>query len=160
MINYLERPAPSRLTPWPGNPINEMSVISCTMKSIGSNNGMPGKKLKVSFKGVEKTFDTIGDAAEFMDINRNALGRNLLKNKVPQVDGIDWIELDGTKIYRKPISYTSGRGVKAIVHGEEIIFKSISESLDFFMVTRQTIHSWIKSGCARDNGVEYIGYYG
>ena len=159
MINYLERPAPSRLTPWPGNPVNPMFALSEKMRRRGAKNGRPGKKLKAMFKGKVIDFDSVKNAAEHMGIHLTTLERNVRKERTPKKDGLDWIEIGGVR-FEKSVSIIKCQEVRAVVKGEQIIFSKMQEAMDFFGVTRVTIISWIKSGCTRDNGVEYIGYYG
>ena len=154
MINYLERPAPSRLTPWPGNPVNQAAATLGTIRRRP-----PDKKLKAMFKGEVIDFDSINSAAEHMDINPSTLWRNVSRKRTPMKDGLDWIEIKGVR-FEKSVSIIKCQEVRAVVKGEQFIFSKMQEAMDFFGVTRVTIISWIKGGCTRDNGVEYIGYYG
>lgn len=158
LVNYMDRPAPSRITPWPGNPVNEISEISMHMKALARSAGKAGRKIKACYKGEEYSFDSIREAADFMCADAKNLGRNVNNKTVPHVDGIEWIEVSGERYFKKKIQHNH-RKVKAIIKGEEVIFDKVVDAMDFFMVTRMTIHSWIRGGCLRDNGVSYIGYY-
>jgi hypothetical protein len=156
-INYLERPAPSRLTPWPGNPVNELFENSIAMKHMGANNGRAGHKLKAGYDGIEQSFDSIREAADAMRVDAKSLGRNVNNRTVPQKDNIQWLEVDGYRFYKTKPVHTKKK-VKAIIKGEEVIFDRVIDAMDFFMVTRPTILSWIRGACNRDNGVSYIGF--
>lgn len=157
MIDYLSRPAPSRITPWPGNPGNEMCDRTSEMQQLGANNGRKGKTLKAFYKGKEYEFSSIREASETMNLGSKSLGRNVANKTVPQIDGIEWIEVDGQRYHKKKVVYNH-RKIKAVIYDEVIIFDKVVDAMDFFMVTRVTIHSWIKAGCQRDNGLTYLGY--
>lgn len=155
MINYMERPAPSRLTPWPGN--EKQTLPEETKDSEDGRKGyhmMKGCVLHYE-NGDEYTFFSLKTAAEHLGLNKTSFRNCINTGKIPLKDGLEGITYQDTFLHEVAIG---NRKPCYIVTDKRHEFMSSSELARTFERAESVVRKWIKQGHSLTNGIKEIGY--
>jgi hypothetical protein len=150
----MERPAPSRLTPWPGN---EKLTLP---EDIDPEDGRKGYHMMKGCvlhyeNGEEFEFQSLKAAADHLGLNKTSFRNCINTGKIPLKDGLEGITYQDTFLHDVAMG---NRKACYIVTDKRHTFISSSELARTFGKCESVVRKWIKQGHSRTNGIMEIGY--
>lgn len=157
IIDYLSRPAPTRLTQWPGN--REEKIFSDKTDLIVEEEPKRGKHLKKSLsvvvEGKEIYFHSRNEAADYLGVKHGTFNNCLKFMRLPKVDNLESIYYGDVCISVRPVNRRK-KPLYIIDNGIRHEYESVGDASKKYGVGYSTLRKWLKRGSCNSRGITKV----